>query len=135
MTVQELSEVDQSAVITLWREVGLTRAWNDPASDFQRALSGPTSAVLGLRADSALVGTVMVGHDGHRGWMYYLAVVPTSQRQGRGRQLVAAAEEWLRHRGAVKVQLMVRDGNADARHFYEQFGYAAGDVTVLARWI
>jgi ribosomal protein S18 acetylase RimI-like enzyme len=67
--------------------------------------------------------------------MYYLAVTPTRQRQGHGRVLVTAAERWLRERGAVKVQLMVREGNVSAQHFYERIGYAPSDVTVLARWI
>jgi ribosomal protein S18 acetylase RimI-like enzyme len=135
MTVEELTEGDEEAVIALWSDVGLTRPWNSPAADYQRALSGPTSAVLGLRQDLTLIGTVMVGHDGHRGWMYYLAVVPARQRLGLGRELVAAAEEWLRQRGAVKVQLMVREGNSSAHQFYEQIGYSISDVTVLARWI
>jgi ribosomal protein S18 acetylase RimI-like enzyme len=135
MTVEELTEGDEPAVIALWGKVGLTRPWNSPADDYQRALSGPTSAILGLRRELTLIGTVMVGHDGHRGWMYYLAVAPTCQRQGIGRELVAAAEVWLRQRGAVKVQLMVREGNSSAHRFYEQIGYSTSDVTVLARWI
>jgi len=135
MKVVELSSDDVSAVTSLWKEVGLTREWNDPEADFTRALDSPSATVLGLRANDTLVGTVMVGYDGHRGWMYYVAVAPTRQRQGLGRELVKAAEEWLRQRGAVKAQLMVRGENASAHHFYGQMGYAPSDVTVLARWI
>jgi ribosomal protein S18 acetylase RimI-like enzyme len=135
MTVKELSKGDEQAVIALWNDAGLTRPWNDPASDYQRALSGATSSILGLKQGPTLIGTVMVGHDGHRGWMYYLAVSPERQRQGLGRELAGAAEKWLRQRGAVKVQLMVREGNSSARNFYERIGYSVSDVTVLARWI
>jgi ribosomal protein S18 acetylase RimI-like enzyme len=135
VTVEELADGDEVAVTALWSEVGLIRPWNDPAADYRRALGGPASAVLGLKPDLTLIGTVMVGYDGHRGWMYYLAVTPTRQRQGHGRVLVTAAERWLRERGAVKVQLMVREGNVSAQHFYERIGYAPSDVTVLARWI
>lgn len=135
MKVVELVSGDVGAVISLWKEVGLTREWNDPAADFVRALDSTSATVLGLRTGDTLLGTVMVGYDGHRGWMYYLAVTPTRRRQGLGRDLVSAGEEWLRQRGAVKVQLMVRSENASAHHFYGQIGYAPSDVTVLARWI
>jgi hypothetical protein len=74
MNVEELGVADENAVTTLWAETGLTRPWNDPPRDFRQAVEGPTSAVLGLREESELVGTVMVGFDGHRGWIYFFAV-------------------------------------------------------------
>lgn len=135
MKVVELGREDVGAATSLWKEVGLTREWNDPEADFVRALDSTSSTVLGLKANETLLGTVMVGYDGHRGWMYYLAVTPTRRRQGLGRDLVSSGEEWLRQRGAVKVQLMVRRENASAHHFYAQIGYAPSDVTVLARWL
>jgi ribosomal protein S18 acetylase RimI-like enzyme len=78
---------------------------------------------------------VMVGHDGHRGWVYYLAVKRAHRRRGLGRRVMQEAESWLRERGAVKLQLMVRDANAGALGFYRQLGYEGADVTVLARWL
>jgi ribosomal protein S18 acetylase RimI-like enzyme len=135
MTIEELGDDDALAVTALWAEVGLTRPWNDPESDYRRSLNGPTSTVLGLREGSVLVGTVMVGHDGHRGWVYYLAVKTDRQRRGHGRQLMTAAEEWLRRQGAVKIQLMVRRDNIAALRFYERIGFEEGDVAVLARWL
>ena len=135
MTVEELTIDDLSTVTALWNEVGLTRPWNDPQSDFRRAHDGPSSVILGMKQNGTLVGTVMVGHDGHRGWVYYLAVEPARQRQGLGRRLMAAAEEWLREHGAVKIQLMVRNENAATRHFYERRGYQESDVVVFAKWL
>ena len=135
MNIEEVTDDDLDAVTALWDEVGLTRPWNNPQSDFRRAREGPSSAILGVRQNGSLVGSVMVGHDGHRGWVYYLAVAPARQRQGLGRQLMAAAEEWLRDRGAVKIQLMVRNENASARLFYERRGYQESDVAVLAKWL
>jgi ribosomal protein S18 acetylase RimI-like enzyme len=135
MKVEELTANDVRAVTALWEEAGLTRSWNDPESDYKRAMEGVTSTVLGLKGDGILVGTVMVGHDGPRGWVYYLAVRPNRQREGLGRELMAAAEEWLRQHGAVKVNLMVRSENEATIHFYEQTGYVASDVQVLARWL
>ncbi len=133
--IDELTTDDADAVIALWHDVALTRPWNDPVADFRRALSGPTSTVLGATAQHHLIGAVMVGHDGHRGWVYYLAVRADEQHRGVGAALMAAAEEWLRARGCVKVQLMVRRDNDLARSFYDGLGYEESDVTVYARWL
>jgi ribosomal protein S18 acetylase RimI-like enzyme len=121
------------AAVALWRAAGLTRPWNDPYADFATAVAGPSSAVLGAFADSALAGTAMVGHDGHRGWVYYLGVSDRLRRNGIGRALMTAAEEWVRRHGIPKVQLMVRHDNADAVAFYQRLGYADADVVVLGK--
>lgn len=126
---------DAAAVVALWQSCGLTRSWNDPRADFARALAGATSTVLLARDDGALIGSVMVGHDGHRGWLYYLAVAPGRRGHGVGRALFAAAEDWLRNAGAPKVQLMVRSDNADALAFYDAIGLARQDVVVLGRFL
>ncbi|MGC1420559.1 MAG: GNAT family acetyltransferase [Acidimicrobiales bacterium] len=133
MQVEELTSEHREDVIALWGEVGLTRPWNDPGQDYDRALEGPTSAVLGLLEEGRLRGTAMVGHDGHRGWVYYLAVAPAYEGRGLGSLLMDGAERWLRRRGAVKVQVMVRNSNSHVIAFYEKSGYQASDVTVLAR--
>jgi ribosomal protein S18 acetylase RimI-like enzyme len=135
MDIRELTAADRHAATGLWEQAGLTRPWNEPASDFDRALSGPTSAVLGALDADGLAATVMVGHDGHRGWVYYLAVKPGNRRRGLGRRMMQEAEFWLRERGAVKLNLMVRDGNSEALGFYQQLGYEDAEVTVLARWL
>ena len=75
----------------------------------------------------------MVGHDGHRGWVYYLAVDSQYRGEGIGSALMAAAEGWLRSRDAVKMQLIVRTGNVDALGFYDKIGYEESDVKVLSR--
>jgi ribosomal protein S18 acetylase RimI-like enzyme len=133
--IRELTSAERQAVIDLWEQAGLTRPWNDPARDFQQALDGPTSTVLGAVDGGAVLATVMVGHDGHRGWVYYLAVDGTRRRDGLGRRMMRAAERWLRVRGAVKIQLMVRDDNPDALGFYQRLGYEDAKTTVLARWL
>jgi ribosomal protein S18 acetylase RimI-like enzyme len=134
MDIGELTTADRDAAARLWDEAGLTRPWNDPARDFDRALRGPTSTVLGAFGGE-LAATVMVGHDGHRGWVYYLAVARSHRRRGLGRRMMQEAESWLRDRGAVKLQLMVRNGNPEALGFYRQVGYEDADVSVLARWL
>lgn len=135
------TEADQDAVIALWQECGLTRPWNDPAADFARAMAGTDSAVLVMRDDggdgagAGLLGSIMVGYDGHRGWVYYLAVSLDRQRGGIGRALMAAAEDWLSARGAPKIQLMVREDNAAALGFYEALGLERQKVVTLGRFI
>jgi hypothetical protein len=135
MDIRDLAPDDHDAAAALWEACGLTRPWNDPYADLARAVAGPSSAVLGGFADGALVATAMVGHDGHRGWVYYLAVRPDLQGRGLGRAVMAAAEAWLDERGLPKVQLMVRDTNTAALGFYEALGYERAEVQVLARWL
>ncbi len=135
MSVFELTARDEAPAVALWAQAGLVRPWNDASADFHRAIIGETSAVLGFREDGQLIGTVMVGNDGHRGWVYYLAVDEECRHQGKGRILMAAAEEWLREKGVVKVQLMVRNENALVLGFYEVAGYERNDVQVLSRWL
>lgn len=132
---QAATAADAEAVIALWHACGLTRPWNDPAADFALAVREANADVLLLYDGDALVGSVMVGFDGHRGWVYYLAVAPERRRAGLGRALMAAAEAWLRRRGAPKLQLMVRGGNADALGFYEAIGLERQDVAVLGRFL
>jgi ribosomal protein S18 acetylase RimI-like enzyme len=88
MDIRELTATDRDAATALWAEAGLVRPWNDPTSDFDRAVGGMTSAVLGAVDAGELAATVMVGHDGHRGWVYYLAVDPGQRRSGLGRHMI-----------------------------------------------
>lgn len=126
---------DGPAVVALWHACGLTRPWNDPDADFALALRGAESTVLVARCGGTPVGSVMTGFDGHRGWVYYLAVAPDRRRGGLGRALMAAAEAWLRERGAPKLQLMVREDNDAALGFYEALGLERQKVAVLGRFL
>jgi ribosomal protein S18 acetylase RimI-like enzyme len=123
----------REAAVALWEECGLTRPWNDPVADLDRALSGESSTVLAVVEDGELLGTAMVGHDGHRGWVYYLAVSAAAQGKGLGRKLMAAAEEWVVARGIPKLMLMVRGSNTAVFGFYEHLGYVVEDTSVLGR--
>lgn len=121
------------AAVALWQAAGLVRPWNDAAADARRALAGPASTVLVARRDGGIVGTVMVGHDGHRGWVYYLAVAAAARGEGLGRALMAAAEDWCAARGVPRMNLMVRSGNDGVVGFYTALGYRAAEVVVLQR--
>ena len=126
---------DIPALVTLWEVCELTRPWNDPERDARLAIESATSTILGLRDGDMLIASVMAGFDGHRGWVYYLAVAPDRRREGLGRQLMAAAETWLRERGAPKLQLMVRTSNEEALGFYEALGLERQEVVTLGRFL
>jgi ribosomal protein S18 acetylase RimI-like enzyme len=135
MNARPLTKDQYDSAVSLWNTTGLTRPWNDPMDDLLRAINGPTSTVLGCSLDGDLVATAMVGHDGHRGWVYYLAVAPGRQESGLGRLMMEACEQWLIDRGAVKVQLMIRSDNSPVIGFYDQLGYELSDVQVRAKWL
>ena len=131
--IAPLTPADIPAAAALWAAAGLTRPWNDPVADAERALAGPASTILAARNETALIGTIMTGHDGHRGWVYYLAVAETARRSGIGRALMAAAEAWCAAHGITRLNLTVRTDNAAAHGFYARLGYRAADVVVLQR--
>lgn len=135
MIVGELVHGEGEAAVALWRACGLTRPWNDPHADLKLALATPTATILAGRVDGTLVATVMTGFDGHRGWVYYLAVSPDHQRAGHGAAMMRAAESWLRERGVPKLNLMVRGDNLAATGFYEAIGYERSDVIVLQKFL
>lgn len=135
MEISTASKSDMDSVIALWKACELTRPWNDPAADYQMALMTETSDILLARKEDALIASVMVGFDGHRGWVYYLAVAPEHRRDGLGRIMMAEAEKWLKDRAAPKIQLMVRDDNAQAIGFYKALGYETQPVVTIGKRI
>ncbi|MFC3714516.1 GNAT family acetyltransferase [Sphingoaurantiacus capsulatus] len=135
IAIGALEPQEADAAVALWQACGLTRPWNDPHADLKFAFDTPTSTILAGRIDGKLAATVMVGFDGHRGWVYYLAVDPTLQRGGHGAVMMRAAEDWLRGQGVPKLNLMVRGDNAVATGFYEAIGYDRSDVIVLQKFL
>ena len=135
LVIAPISDDDISAVVALWQDCGLTRPWNDPAADIALARRGDNSAVLIGRAEGAIVATAMVGHEGHRGWVYYVAVDPAYRQQGFGRAIMDAAEHWLRQRDILKMQLLVRSENTKVQAFYETLGYGVQERIVYAKWL
>ena len=131
--IDELKPDEIEAAVALWEACDLTRPWNDPRADIRRAFEGATSTILAHRQGGRLVATVMVGADGHRGWVYYLAVAPDARKRGLGQAMMRAAEAWVLARGMPKMQLMVRMENAAATGFYHAIGYETEERVLLAR--
>ena len=125
---------DEAAVVSLWQACGLTTPQNDAVQDFRFALGKPASDIL-LAGPDDIAGAIMVGHDGHRGWLYYVAVAPALRRQGIGRMLVEAAEAWLKERGVPKAHLMVRETNHQVAAFYERIGYEPMPRINMQKWL
>jgi ribosomal protein S18 acetylase RimI-like enzyme len=136
LTIRPTTADDEQAVIALWRVCDLVASYNDPAVDFAFARAGACSDVLvGEDETGQIKGSVMVGHDGHRGWLYYVASDPDSRGAGFGRQMVTAAEDWLRGRGVVKAQLLVRETNTKVVSFYEHLGFEVAPRVVMGKWL
>jgi ribosomal protein S18 acetylase RimI-like enzyme len=135
LSILPIEDADVAAVVALWQRCGLTRPWNDPAADIALARKGPNADVLAGRDGSKIVASVLVGHDGHRGWVYYVAVDPDARHKGYGGAVMAAAEDWLRRRGIEKLQLMVRPGNEQVQAFYASLGYDEQARVVYAKWL
>lgn len=137
ITIRPYEQVDAAGVIALWQACQLVRPWNDPATDIAFCVGSPNAALFvgEIDGDARPAASVMVGHDGHRGWVYYLAVDPAHQGAGFGRRMIEQAEDWLKSRGVPKVQLMIRTGNEQAERFYDAIGYERQAVTVMARWL
>jgi ribosomal protein S18 acetylase RimI-like enzyme len=135
LVISDLSPDEIPAAIAIWKEAGLLRPWNDPHADAALALRSANATILGARECDKLVATVMVGHDGHRGWLYYLAVARGFRRQGVGTMLMRSAEQWCRKPRVPKLQLMLRSENVEMAGFYAALGYDKSDVIVLAKWL
>lgn len=121
----------QEALVDLWRKCGLVTPQNDPVEDIQKKLDFQSDLFFLALVEEKLVGSVMVGYEGHRGWINYLAVLPEHQKQGYGRSLVEKAIEELQKLGCLKVNLQVRKTNLPAVEFYKHLGFKEDNVTSL----
>ncbi|MBL4784925.1 MAG: GNAT family acetyltransferase [Cohaesibacteraceae bacterium] len=132
-----IAESDIPEIIALWKLCGLIRPWNDPDRDINMALSTASSTILAARKNSTaeIISSVMVGYDGHRGYVYYVCVHPDEQSKGYGRKVMQAATTWLLEQGVWKLQLLVRGSNLGVVEFYKSIGFDQSDCVLLEKWI
>jgi ribosomal protein S18 acetylase RimI-like enzyme len=123
----------QAAVVDLWSKCNLVIPQNDPVEDIHRKLGFQPELFFVALLGETVIGSVMVGYEGHRGWLNYMAVLPEHQRRGYRRQLVDKAVDELRKLGCVKVNLQVRRRNASAVAFYEHLGFKDDDMVSLGK--
>jgi len=124
---------DERQLIELWERCGLVVPWNVPADDIARKLDFQPELFFVALEDGRVVGSVMAGYEGHRGWINYLAVDPPLQRGGLGRELMDHAESRLLEVGCPKINLQVRGSNRDVIAFYERLGYRVDDTVSLGK--
>ena len=123
MRIRPYQPADRSEVLDLWRACGLVVHSNDPVIDLERKITVDPEGILVGTVGERIVGTVMLGYEGHRGWINYLAVAERFRHQGLGRRMMEVAEERLAARGCPKINLQVRESNHEATAFYERIDY------------
>ena len=133
MRIRAFQPADEAAVVALWNECGLTRSWNDPHKDIARKLTEQPELFLVGAIGDEVVASVMAGFDGHRGWVYYLAVAERHRKQSYGRALMQEAERLLIERGCPKINLQVRSSNSGVIEFYRKLGYSKDETVSLGK--
>jgi len=133
LVIRSYQESDKNKVIQLWKECSLVVPWNDPERDIIRKQTVQSKLFLVGLINDEIIATAMAGYDGHRGWVYYLAVMPKYQKYGFGKQMMNSAEDYLIKIGCPKINIMVRDTNLDVINFYEAVGYKTEAITTLGK--
>ena len=128
MSIEVIPYADGShrgEVVALWKGVfGYETAHNDPHLSIDRKLAAVDELFFVALSGATVVGTIMAGYDGHRGWIYSVAVAPSHRHQGIGSLLVGHAERALARKGCVKINLQILEGNDGTVEFYETLGFA-----------
>ena len=133
MKIRPFQISDEEPVVQLWIDCGLVVPWNDPHRDIQRKLQVQPEMFLVACSGDQIIGTVMAGYDGHRGWINYLAVHPQHQRAGVATRMMDEAETLLRAAGCPKINLQVRGSNAGVVEFYKRMEFKVDDVVSLGK--
>ncbi len=133
ISVRPARDADVPGLLRLWDACGLIRPWNHAPTDIAFARRRPNSDVLVAERDGRLLAAVLVGHDGHRGAVYYVSADPAHRGEGLGRLIMDAAEAWLVARGVWKLNLLVRKSNLGVIGFYKSIGYGEDETVALSK--
>ena len=131
--IRKYAAADQYDVIDLWVQCGLVVPQNDPGRDIKRKLKMNPEWFLVGEHDGNIIATCMIGYEGHRGWINYLAVAPRYRRRGFATRLMREAERILHQAGCPKINLQVRTSNTDVIEFYEAIGYSIDAVVSMGK--
>ena len=135
LTIRPYRPADRDALIGLWERCGLTVWYNDPARDIALWQASPNAEIFVGELDGRIVAGICIGHDGHRGNPYYVAVDPDFRSRGYGEAMMRHAEAWLTRLGVPKMNVMIRETNTKVRAFYAAIGYEETPRLVMARWL
>ncbi|MDM8536852.1 GNAT family acetyltransferase [Desulfobacterales bacterium HSG17] len=133
MNIRTYKPEDELQVIALWQQCNLIAPWNNPKKDIERKLNDSPELFLVGEVDNKIITSCMAGYDGHRGWIYYLAVKQDLQREGVASTIMKHAEQELRRIGCPKIDLMVRKSNNEVISFYHRIEYRDDPVVVLSK--
>jgi ribosomal protein S18 acetylase RimI-like enzyme len=134
LNIRPFQTDDLNDVIRLWRSCNLIRPWNDPSKDIARKLRVNPEWFLVAALGKEIVGSIMIGYEGHRAWINYLAVAAPFRRRGIATQLMRKAEAILRATGCPKINLLVRVGNErEFSRFYTGLGYRLDEVVCYGK--
>ncbi len=133
MNIRPFQLTDEDELITLWQSTGLATPQNDSKRDIQRKLKVDPDLFLVAIVKGRVIGSVMGGYEGHRGWVNYLSVSPDYQRQGIAKRLMQKIEADLLSRGCPKINLQVRNTNHQVLAFYAALGYLDDQVVGLGK--
>lgn len=128
MKIRVFQTGDMESVIRLWDACGLTRSWNNPRRDIERKISFQPELFFVGELDGKVMSSAMFGYDGHRGWLYYFAVLPVFQGHGHARALLEQGEAALIKLGCPKINFQVRSENDKAIAYYKAAGYTEDPV-------
>ena len=131
--IRPFQDKDTQQVVHLWQQCNLIVPWNDPVTDIKTKIQFQPELFLVGEMENKVIASIMIGYEGHRGWINYLAVSPPYQNRGYGKKLVNRAEEVLRDMGCLKINLQVREHNASVIRFYQKLGYKDDNVPSLGK--
>lgn len=123
MIIRKYESKDRDALIALWQRVFADDPpHNEPAKVIEAKLA-VDDLIFVAEAGSQIIGACMAGYDGHRGWLYAVAVYPEYRRENTGRKLVMHALDALKQQGCIKVNLQIRATNRTVKEFYRSLGF------------
>ncbi len=133
MKIRAFQAGDEEDVIRLWNDCGLVVAQNNPVRDIERKLRVNPEWFLVGELEGKVMASCMVGYEGHRGWINYLAVSPSFQKKGYAREIMKRAEALLTDAGCAKINLQVRTTNQEVIEFYKSVGFGIDDVVSMGK--
>ncbi|MGE0379012.1 MAG: GNAT family acetyltransferase, partial [Planctomycetaceae bacterium] len=132
--IRPFAERDNEDVTGLWREVfGRQEPWNEPGEIIRRKSAQRDELFFVTELEGRIVGTLVAGYDGIRGWGYTLAVAPEHRRRGIAKQLIAQAERLLRAKGCPKINLQIRGDQPHLVALYQSCGFAVEDRVSMGK--
>ncbi len=132
-TFRKFRKTDTETVIKLWKQCKLIVTWNDPFKDINRKLSIKDNLFIIGEMNKQIIASAMAGYDGHRGYIYYLAVLPEYQKKGIGSSLLSIVEKKLLQLGCPKINLFVRNTNIRVKAFYRMNDYEIQDSQIYGK--